>query len=83
MDETHRSDLRELNENNFERFDAKLKQRRRIAELLADMIVGFKNADFDGFEERMTRKFFWYFMSQGIANAVIILGGLKLLHKLP
>jgi hypothetical protein len=37
---------------------------------------------FDGFEKRMTSRFFWYFMTQGIANAVIILGMLKLFGML-
>ena len=36
--------------------------------------------DLDRVESRMTRRFFWYFMTQGIANAVIILGMLKLLR---
>lgn len=49
VDATYRSDLRELNELNFARFDAKLEQRvaefdakldRRIAELRADMREG-------------------------------------------
>ena len=37
VDETYRSDLRELNELNFARFDAKLEQ--RIAELRADLSI--------------------------------------------
>jgi hypothetical protein len=37
----------------------------------------------EGFERRMTKRFFWYFMTQGIANAVIILGGLKLFKLVP
>lgn len=39
MDATNRSDLRELNELNFARFDAKLEQ--RLAELRAEMRTGF------------------------------------------
>jgi hypothetical protein len=35
MDATFRAELRELNEQNFQRFDAKLEQ--RIAELRTDM----------------------------------------------
>jgi len=38
VDATYRSDLRELNELNFARFDAKLEQ--RIAELRAEMRAG-------------------------------------------
>ena len=39
MDATSRSDLRELNELNFARFDAKLEQ--RVAEVRAEMRTGF------------------------------------------
>jgi hypothetical protein len=52
VDATYRNDLRELNELNFQRFDAKLEQRvaasearldKRITELHAEMQVGFAN----------------------------------------
>jgi hypothetical protein len=36
IDETHRADLRELNELNFGRFDAKFEQ--RLAELRAELV---------------------------------------------
>ena len=39
VDATYRSDLREMNEQNFARFDARLEQ--RLAELRAEMNVGF------------------------------------------
>ena len=53
---TYRADLRELNELNFARFDAKLEQRlaesdakweRRIAELRADLRVEIQTARAD------------------------------------
>ncbi len=49
MDATYRTELREINEQNFARFDARLEQRlaesdgrweRRISELRTDMITG-------------------------------------------
>src|SRR2546427_791518 len=43
VDATYRSDLRELNELNFARFEAKIEQ--RIAELRAEMLAGFARAD--------------------------------------
>lgn len=43
VDATYRSELRELNELNYARFDAKLEQ--RITELRTVMQLGFKNAD--------------------------------------
>ena len=54
VDATYRSDLRELNELNFARFDAKLEQRlvqvetrleQRIDQLRSDMEAGFARAD--------------------------------------
>jgi len=56
VDATYRADLRELNELNFARFDAKLEQRlaesdakweRRIAELRADLRVEIQTARAD------------------------------------
>ena len=43
VDATYRADLRELNELNFARFDAKLEQ--RIAELRSDLETGLVRAD--------------------------------------
>ncbi|MHC4768103.1 MAG: hypothetical protein ACYTEI_05250 [Planctomycetota bacterium] len=43
VDATYRSELRELNELNFARFDAKLEQ--RIAEVRRDMETGFARLD--------------------------------------
>ena len=43
VDATYKSDLREMNDLNFARFDAKLEQ--RIAELRAEMQIGFATLD--------------------------------------
>src|SRR5436309_11444250 len=43
VDATYRSDLRELNEFNFARFDARLEQ--RVAELRAEVRAGFARAE--------------------------------------
>lgn len=43
VDATYRSDLRELNEVNFARFDARVEQ--RVAELRAEMQAGFARVD--------------------------------------
>jgi hypothetical protein len=59
VDATYRADLRELNEVNFARFDAKVEQRlaeqdakweRRISEVVVEMRTGFAALDarFDG-----------------------------------
>ena len=50
VDATYRADLRELNELNFARFDAKLEQ--RLAELRSEMEARFARADAK-FEQRI------------------------------
>ena len=57
VDATYRGDLRELNELNFARFDAKLEQ--RLAELRADMDRRFALVDarFEALEARMGARF--------------------------
>jgi exonuclease VII large subunit len=67
VDATYRSDLRELNELNFARFDAKLEQRlaqfeakleRRLAELKAEMDRRFAQVDarFETLEARLVQR---------------------------
>jgi len=82
------TELRELNELRYARLEAKLD--RLISEVRSEMRAGFDRLDpvfdawhfdsiLDGFERRMTIRFFVYFMSQGVVNAAIIIGMLKLL----
>src|SRR5256884_497806 len=60
VDATYRSELRELNELNYARFDAKLEQ--RVAELRAEMQLGFKNVDvkLEQLETRLTKRLFGF-----------------------
>jgi hypothetical protein len=69
VDATYRNDLRELNELNFQRFDAKLEQRvtasearlvERITELRAEMHVGFANLE-TRMEQRLGAQMKWMF----------------------
>src|SRR5205809_1367618 len=79
VDATYRSDLRELNELNFARFDAKLEQRvaelraemlarfaRLEAELRAEIQTGFARADqrLAEFETRLTKRLFVFWIAQ-------------------
>ncbi len=56
VDATYRNDLRELNELNFGRFDAKLEQ--RLAELDARWVARFGTADgrFVGFDAKLEQR---------------------------
>ena len=86
VDATYRSDLRELNELNYARFDAKLEQ--RIAELRAEMQVGFARmeASIGGvdskiaqLETRLTKRMFGFWVAQAATTAGLVFGVVKLL----
>jgi hypothetical protein len=92
VDATYRSDLRELNELNFARFDAKVEQRwaqldakleQRVAELRAEMREGFARVDqrFAEFETKLTRRLFAFWVTQAATTAGLVLGVVKLLGR--
>ena len=78
VDATYRSDLREVNELNFARFDAKLEQ--RVAELRAEMQAGFARADqhLAELETRLTKRLFGFWIAQAATTAGLVLGVVKL-----
>jgi hypothetical protein len=90
VDATYRSELRELNELNFDRFDAKLEQRvveleakidRLGTELRAEMQVGFARMDekFAQLETRLTRRMFGFWVAQSATTLALLFGVVKLL----
>ena len=90
VDATYRSELRELNELNYARFDAKLEQ--RIAELRAEMQVGFAKLG-TGFESRfgqlesklgqlegrLTKRLFGFWIAQAATTVGLVFGVVKVL----
>ena len=93
VDATYRSDLRELNELNFARFDAKLEQ--RIAELRAElqtemragftqadakMVAGFARVDqrLAEFETRLTRRLLNFWIAQAATTVGLVFVVVKL-----
>ena len=95
VDATYRSELRDLNEMNYARFDAKLDQ--RIAELRAEMYAGFARleAKFDTrlselesrfdtklaqLETRLTKRLFGFWIAQAATTVGLVFGVVKLLH---
>ena len=93
VDATYRSDLKELNELNFTRFDAKVEQRwaqldakleQRVAELRAEMRAGFVGADAQleqrlaELETRLTRRMFGFWVAQAATTAGLVFGVVKL-----
>jgi hypothetical protein len=91
VDATYRTELRELNDLNFGRFEAKLDQRlaeqdakweRRIAELRAELQIGFKNVDvkLEQLETRLTKRLFGFWIAQSATTVGLVFGVLKLLE---
>lgn len=66
VDATYRSDLREFNELNYARFEARLDQ--RITELDAKL------------ETRLTKRLFGFWIAQAATTAGLVFGVVKLLH---
>lgn len=94
VDATYRSDLRELNELNFARFDAKLEQRlselklelttelrSEVRELRSEMHAGFARTDqrMAEFETRLTKRLFGFWIAQAAATAGLVFGVVKLM----
>ena len=73
VDATYRSELRELNELNYARFDAKLEQ--RVAELRSDIHVGLERL-----ETRLTKRLFGFWVAQAATTAALVFGVVKLVH---
>ena len=74
MDATYRSELRELNDLNYARFEAKLEQ--RIAELRAEI-----RAELAALETRLTRRLFGFWIAQAATTAGLVFGVVKLLQR--
>ena len=95
VDASYRGYLREFNELNYARFDAKLEQRvveldakleQRIAELRAEMQVGFAtlssavDSKLAQLETRLTKRMFGFWIAQAATTAALVLGVVKLLN---
>ena len=83
VDATYRSDLRELNELNFARFDAKLE--RRVAELDAKIdrrfseVMARVDTSLAQLETRLTKRMFGFWIAQAATTAALVLGVVRLL----
>ena len=92
VDATYRSDLRELNEVNFARFDAKLEQRaaqldakieQRIAEVKATLGVleSRLEARMSAFEARIIRWMFLFWVGQAVTTVGLVFGVVRLVGR--
>ena len=71
MDATYRSDLREMNELNFARFDAKLEQ--RVAELRTEIVAirGELRAEMHSLKADLIKWMFLFFTGSALANVLL------------
>jgi hypothetical protein len=85
VDASYRTDLRELNEANFARFDAKLEQRlaetrselrQEIAELRTELRAGFANQRAD-----LLKWMFVYWLGSAVTTAGLVLTVVGLLRR--
>ena len=74
VDATYRTDLHELNELNFARFDAKLEQ--RVAELRAEIRVGLQTL-----ETKLIRWMFLFWIGQAATTVGLVFGIVKLVGR--
>lgn len=75
VDATYRADLRDLNELNFARFDAKLEQR------LAELRAGLRSEMHEGFarlEAKLTNRLFAFWIAQAATTVGLVFGALKI-----
>jgi len=74
VDATYRTDLRELNELNFARFDAKLEQ--RVAELRAEIRVGLQTL-----ETKLIRWMFLFWIGQAATTVGLVFAVANFLRR--
>src|ERR1051325_11275589 len=81
VDATYRDDLRELNEVNFARLDAKLEQ--RIAEVKAAMasLESHLEARMSAFEARIIRWMFLLWVGQAVTTVGLVFGVVRLVGR--
>lgn len=85
MDATYRADLRELNELNFARFEAKLEQ--RVAELRAEIRAGLAGVEarlearMAALETRVLKWMFVFWVGQAATTVALVFGVVRLVGR--
>ena len=80
VDATYRGDLRDLNELNFARFDAKLEQRVAKLDVKIDALQARVEQRLAEMETRLTRRLFNFWIAQAATTAALVFAVVKLVH---
>ncbi len=80
VDATYRGDLRDLNELNFARFDAKLEQRVAKLDAKIDALQARFEQRLAEMETRLTRRLFNFWIAQAATTAALVFAVVKLVH---
>ena len=80
VDATYRGDLRDLNELNFARFDAKLEQRVAKLDAKIDALQARVEQRLAEMETRLTRRLFNFWIAQAATTAALVFAVVKLAH---
>ncbi len=78
VDATYRGDLRDLNELNFARFDAKLEQRVARLDAKIDALQARVEQRLAEMETRLTRRLFNFWIAQAATTAALVFAAVKL-----
>ena len=81
MDATYRGDLRELNELNFARFDAKLDQRVAGLDARLEGLEARLDARMAGFEARIIKWMFLFWVGQAATTVGLVFGVVRLIGR--
>jgi hypothetical protein len=81
VDATYRSDLRELNEFNFARFDAKLDQRVAGLEARFEAAEARLEARLAAFETRVIKWMFLFWVGQAATTIGLVFGAVRLIGR--
>ncbi len=81
VDATYRSDLRDLNEVNFARFEAKLEQRVTEVKAAVEALESRLEARMSAFEARIIRWMFLFWVGQAVTTVGLVFGVVRLVGR--
>jgi hypothetical protein len=81
VDTTYRTELKELNETNFARFDSKLEQLRAEVKAALGVLESRVEARMSAFEARIIRWMFLFWVGQAVTTVGLVFGVVRLVGR--